>query len=509
VPDTPDRDFKERELEILRLLSAGLTDRAIATRLHLAADTVRWYNKQLYLRLGVSSRGDAVQRARQLGLLQPSERATPRAPVERSPIRYVNNAGVSIAYQVVGNGPVDLVFIPGFVSHLELSWEDPGYAMFFDTLGRHARVLVFDKRGVGLSDRAQGASTIAQTISDARAVMRAAGSRRAFVSGTSEGGAAAVLLASMFPDEVRGLVLIASTPMVTRHGAAPSWAHPRAEYAQRMARIVESWGEPWTIERFAPTQVGNAPFEAWWTRALRSASSPASVKLTMQQAMQVDIRPLLPQVRTRTLVVHRVDDVITRIGAGRYLATRMPNATIVELPGADHLFFVQGQPIAQAIVRFVSEPSAEPEVDSWLAIILQAEGPGARLTDDVRRLLEAMDARHIRPGATGWMACFDAPNRAIHCAERLRAPGRGWSGAMALHVGACRTSDGAPMGTASAISQRLVDLAAAGEILLSSTLRDILSGSDLPMRARAIDGGDDDAPPMTVWELLPSRESAP
>jgi pimeloyl-ACP methyl ester carboxylesterase/DNA-binding CsgD family transcriptional regulator len=507
VSETPDGELTERQEEILRLLASGLTDRAIASRLQLSVETVRWYNKQLYVRLGVSSRGDAVQRANALGLLRGVHADVDRAPVERSLIRYVQNAGASIAYQIVGSGPVDLVFIPGFVSHLELSWDEPGYAAFFESLGRHARVLIFDKRGVGLSDRTQGASTIEQTISDARAVMRAAGSRRAFVSGTSEGGAAAVLLASMFPEEVRGLVLIASTPMVARHGAEPAWAHPRTEYEQRIARIVESWGDPWTVERFAPSQVGNATFERWWTRALRSSSSPASVRLTMQQAMQVDIRPLLPQVRARTLVVHRTDDAITRIGAGRYFATRLPNATIVELTGADHLFFVQGQAIAQAMVRFLSEPSAEPEIDTWLAIMLQCAGPGSLLTDEQRQLIEAMDARHIRTSASGWVASFDAPNRAIRCAERLRALGRGRCGAMALHVGACRTNDGTPLGTASAISLRLVNAAAPGEILLSSTLRDILAGSDLDMRARAIDGGDADSPPMTVWELLPS--SAP
>ena len=239
----PTLDLKERELEILRLLADRLTDRAIAGRLDLSVETVRWYNKQIYAKLGVASRTEAALHARSLGLLDTPVVAVDRAPTERSAIRYATNDGVSIAYQVVGSGPVDLLFIPGFVSHLEVSWEDPGYTAFFEALGRRARVIIFDKRGAGLSDRSQGASTIEQTISDARAVLRAVGSRRAFVSGTSEGGAAAVLLAATYPEEVRGLVLIASTPMIARHGVEPAWGPIRRPTYAR-AEIRDPDGNP-------------------------------------------------------------------------------------------------------------------------------------------------------------------------------------------------------------------------------------------------------------------------
>lgn len=497
----PSSERKEREREILRLLAEGLTDRAIAGRLHLSTETVRWYDKQIYAKLGVTSRDEAARRALALGLLDPPAQTADRAPVERTPIRYASNEGVSIAYQVVGNGPVDLLFIPGFVSHLEISWEDPGYTAFFETLGRRARVIIFDKRGAGLSDRSHGASTIEQTISDARAVLRDAGSRRAFVSGTSEGGAAAILLASTYPEQVRGLVLIATTPMIARHGAEPVWATPRADFERNMQRIVQAWGETATIARFAPSQVGNPEFESWWTRALRSASSPASVRLTMEQAMQVDIRPLLSQVPARTLVIHRTGDAVANVGAGRYIASRMPNATLVELPGSDHLFFVDPLPIANSRLRFLAEPVADPRVDTWIAIVLRSSGPGALLTDEKRRLLEAMNARHLRTTEAGWFALFDAPNRALRCAEQLRALGRGQNGAMALHVGACRTIDGVPVGAAHDIARRLLASAEPGEILVSGTLRDILAGSEVELVARSIDGGDGDSPPMTVWQL--------
>jgi hypothetical protein len=221
----------------------------------------------------------------------------------------------------------------------------------------------------------------------------------------------------------------------------------------------------------------------------------------MQQSMQVDIRALLPQVRTRTLVVHRRDDPVANVGAGRYLAARLPNASLVELPGADHLYFVDPLPIAQSVVRFLAEPELTPPIDSWVAIVLQADGVGAALDAETRGILGAMEARFIHVTATGWAASFEAPNRALRCAERLRALGRGRCGRMALHVGACRTTDGLPIGSAHDVARRLLAMAEPGEVLITGTLRDILAGSDVDLVARAIDAGDASSPPATIWQL--------
>jgi len=499
MPSIP--ELKEREREILALLAEGKTARAIGARLNLAAETVRWYNKQIYGKLGVSSREDAVRRGTALGLIGASLANLAQSPVERSPIRYVDNDGVSIAYQVIGRGPVDLLFMTGFVSHIEAGWEDPGYTEFFEALGRHARVVTFDKRGVGLSDRVHGASTIENTISDARSVMQAAGSTRAFVSGTSETGAAAVLMASMHPEHVQGLILIAATPMPARHGTEPEWARPWDLFEQRIAAIKATWGEPWAIEGLAPSRRGDTAFEAWWARTLRAASSPSSVELIMKQAMQVDIRAILPQVRHRTLVIHRTGDRSVSIGAGHYLAERLPNARLVELPGDDHIYFVDGLPIVNAITRFIAEPDKDPEIDTWVAIVLHMAGPSATIDDEKKRILDAMQPRAIRTTPHGWVAMFDAPNRAMRCAERLRALGRGRVGGMALHVGACRSSDGAPLGGAHEIAVRLVESAQPGEILVSGTLRDILAGSPVRLTPRSLDGGDAFTSPATVWRL--------
>jgi pimeloyl-ACP methyl ester carboxylesterase/DNA-binding CsgD family transcriptional regulator len=493
--------FKPREREILVLLAEGRSPKAIGARLNISVETVRWYLKGIYRTLEVSSREEAVQRAIAMGLTGVD--ASPRGAVARSPIRYVLNEGVSIAYQVIGQGPIDLLFIAGFVSHLEASWEDPGYTAFFEELGRHARVIAFDKRGVGLSDRSHGASSIDDTMSDARAVLRAVGSSRAIVSGTSESGAAAVLLASMHPDLVRGLILIGATAMPARHGAEPAWARSWDAFEQTIVAIRNTWGEPWAIERLAPSRHGDPAFAAWWGRTLRAASSPASVELILRQTMSVDIRALLPQVPARTLVIHRVGDRSVDVGAGQYLAERMPNARLVELPGDDHVYFVEGLPIARAMLQFMAEPDVDPGVDTWVAIVLHMAGSGAQLDDEKRHILDAMAPRAVRTTPQGWVAMFDAPNRALRSALRLRDLGRGRVGGMALHVGACRTSDGAPVGGAHEIAHRLVQSAAPGEILVSSTLRDLLAGAPIALVPRSVDGGDAFNSPATVWRMEP------
>ena len=498
MPD--DVTLKPREREILQQMARGATNRMIAARLNLSEQTVRWYAKQSFTKLGVSTRQDAVARASALGLLGRGEHAvTP--PVLRAPVRYVANDGVSIAYQVIGSGPVDLLFMPGFVSHLEMSWEEPECAAFYDALGREARVIVFDKRGIGLSDRHRGVATLEDTIGDALAVLQAVGATRAFVSGSSESGAAAILLASMHPAMVRGLVLIGTTPLPARHGDEPAWAVPVSVFEQRVALIQARWGEPWALERFAPSRAGNPAFEAWWSRALRSAASPASAALIMQRAMQVDVRTLVRHVHTPTLILHRTEDLIVNVGAARYLAEQMPNATLIELPGADHLYFVDPEPVVAAMARFMAKPDVEAQSDTWVAIILHAHGARAVLDPQTRSLLKACEARHVTTTADGWTALFDAPNRAIRCAQALAALGPERAGGMALHVGASRISDGAPAGTAPEVARRLAAIAEPAEILVTATLRDILAGVPVSMVARGVDDGDAGAPAMTVWQL--------
>ncbi len=450
---TPPSDaWKPRELEILRLLEQGLTNNEIGVRLHLAPDTVRWYNKQIFAKLEVNSRAQAVRRAAELGV-----GVAPTARPARPPVQYAANGDVHLAYQVLGEGPVDLLFIHGFLSHLEMAWDNPEFAEFFEALSRSVRVILFDKRGVGLSDRPASAPTLEETIADARCVLAAAGSTRAFVMGTSEGGAAAVLLAALHPEQVLGLILYAATATVVQRHGEPAWADPEAQFERMVARLPGAWGGPWAVDNFAPLRAPEEAFRAWWARLLRAAASPTAVQAVLNNVRAVDIRPLLPQVRARTLVLHKTHDRIVNVEAGRYLAAQLPNATWVELAGHDHIYFVDSAALVAAVLAFCRAPVAEAPAESRLAIILCARTAG------------------------GTVALFDSPTRAIEAAQRRRAEG----GGVSLHVGECRIVNGEPHGPALIVARAAAAVAAPGEIVVTRTLHDILAGTGLAFVARA------------------------
>lgn len=493
-----------RELEIVRGLAEGLTNRVIADRLGLAIETVRWYNKRLFERLGVSTRAEAAVRARALGLLD-HETARERPTVAWSPIAFVNRDGCTIAYQIVGSGPIDVLFVHGFLSHLEVALDQPEYVSFFETLAQHARVVIFDKRGTGLSDRSTGAPSVEETIADMRAVLDAIGVRRAVIVGTSEGGAAAVLFASMHRARTHALVLIAATARVARLGAAPTWSQPMALLEASIVNWRNQWGQATALDRFAPSREHDPAFRVWWARALRTASSPASIRAVIEAAARVDIRAMLGEVPVRTLVVHRTHDLIVPVEAGRYLATKLPNARWVELPGADHIYFVDGHEILREIIPFIGAASSGEGIasppESWLAIMMQMSGTGALLTDDTRALLAQHSARSLHEFDGGWTVLFESSDRALACARAFAARGRGRTGAIGLHVGECRVDNGRPQAAARAVLDRLTRDAPAGEIALSTTLYDIVNGVPLSVTPRIGSSAHQEAGAVDAWVL--------
>ena len=483
---TDKTNWKTRELEILQLLAQGLTNNEIATRLHLSQETIRWYNKQIYEKLGAGNRTQAVQRALEQNLLQGHERGDSSQKPQRSPVRYVSNHGIHIAYQIIGDGPVDLLFIHGFLSNLEIAWENDEYTDFFEQLAKFARVILFDKRGMGLSDRVQGAPSLEDTLSDAMCVLDAAGSNRTFVMGTSEGGAAAVLLAASYPERVRGLILYSSTPKLVKTNGEPTWASDEVTFANSIEQIQKQWGGPWAIQNFAPSRAQNEKFRAWWAKVLRSSTSPSEASAVLRALREIDIRPLLPQIRTRTLVIHKTYDRMLTVEAGRYFATHMPNAKLVELPGEDHFFFVDSTPIIAAIGQFCSETS-ESSPDTMIGIVLYLHVPNVRQKE--KTIQAELKQGHVKGffflenEAT---AVFDSPSRAIDCALKLLEVIKNDALRISLHVGECNCADGKPSPLVTNAARRAAQFAPLGKILLTQTLRDILAGSGVVFDLRQI-----------------------
>jgi pimeloyl-ACP methyl ester carboxylesterase len=277
------------------------------------------------------------------------------APIAVPRISYARSGEVNIAYQVVGSGPLDIVFVMGWVSHLEYFWNEPTFASFLTRLSSMARLILFDKRGTGLSDPVPISElpTLDQRMTDVQAVMDAAGSRRAVLMGVSEGGPLCALFAATHPESTAGLVMIGSYARRLRAPDYP-WG-PTAEERDRFCQtIIRDWGGPVGIEERAPSRALDPDFREWWAAYLRMGSSPgAAVALTRMNA-EVDIRGILPSIRVPSLVIHRTGDRLLQIEEGRYLAQHIPGATLAELPGDDHLPFVGDQlSVLSAIDQFL------------------------------------------------------------------------------------------------------------------------------------------------------------
>ncbi len=495
--------LKARELEILQLLAQGLTNNEIAARLHLSQETVRWYNKQIFEKLDVGNRTQAVRRASELNLLQGPERSVTPNKVEKSPVRYISNDGVHIAYQIIGDGPVDLLFIHGFISNLEIAWEDAEYTSFFEQLGQFARVILFDKRGTGLSDRIQGAPSLENTIDDAICVLNAAGSNRTFVMGTSEGGAAAVLLASSYPERVHGLILYASTPKLVQTDGEPAWADNVEQFETSIERIQQEWGGPWAIQNFAPSRAQDETFRAWWAKVLRSSTSPSEASAVLRALRDIDIRPLLPQVRARTLVIHKTHDRILTVETGRYFAAHLPNAQWVELSGADHFFFVDSGQIIKAVSQFCREKPSESFADTWIGILLYLHLPDTSKHEKaIHSELKAQRAKGIFFAAGEATATFDSPSRAIQCALKLRDLIKDASLRISLHVGECNVEDGKPSPSVMEAARRAAEFTPQGKILVTQTLRDILAGSGVVFDLRQIHVDKQKSESVSLYTLM-------
>jgi pimeloyl-ACP methyl ester carboxylesterase/DNA-binding winged helix-turn-helix (wHTH) protein len=414
-------------------------------------------------------------------------------------VSYAHSGQVNIAYQVIGNGPIDLVFVMGWVSHLEYFWNEPLFARFLTRLSSMARLILFDKRGTGLSDPVPVSElpSLDTRLDDVRAVMEAAGSRRAVLMGVSEGGPLCSLFAATYPEKTEALVMIGSYARRMWDSDYP-WGTTPEERDRFCQTIIDDWGGPVGLDERAPSMADDAAFRAWWSAYLRMGASPgAAVALTRMNA-EIDIRDVLPSIRVPTLVLHRTGDRLLKVEEGRYLASRIPGATFVELPGVDHLPFVGDQEaLLSALEEFLlrMETRRPPTASLATAIGVVTEGAAADV-DLLRRLFDRecqfFRGRPVPSPAEQFAATFDGPGRAVQCAMSVMTLARQSriAARAGVHIGEfdVNSSDTPLVAAAMAIAT------AAGlhEVNASRTVTDLLAGSGCACDDRgqvAIDGG--------------------
>jgi pimeloyl-ACP methyl ester carboxylesterase len=418
------------------------------------------------------------------------------APVP--PTRYARSGDVNIAYQVVGDGPLDLVFVMGWVSHLEYFWTEPSFARFLRRLSSFSRLILFDKRGTGLSDRVplDGLPTLEQRMDDVRAVMDAAGTKRAALCGVSEGGAMAAMFAATYPERTAGLVMIGSYARRIRDASYP-WGPTEIQREEFLDEIRQHWGGPVGLEERAPSMADDAKFRRWWAAYLRTAASPGAAVALTRMNSEADIRSVLPAIRVPTLVVHRTGDRCLKVEEGRYLASHIPGARFIELRGEDHLPFVGDQDaILDEVQEFLTGVRQSPRAEPVLATILSAAfealpgepGPAPlawqRLRDHIDRELEWARGRDFSLSAHALLASFDGPARAVRCASAIahHASRLGIRVKAGVHIGECEFTGGNIRGAVVEASRRMAQLAGDAEILVSATVRDLVAGSGIRFR---------------------------
>jgi pimeloyl-ACP methyl ester carboxylesterase len=424
----------------------------------------------------------------------------------RPATRYAKSGDVSVAYQVVGDGPIDVVLVLGFATHLELQWESPALASFLERIASFSRLILFDKRGMGLSDPVAGAPTLEQRIDDVRVVMDAAGSERAALFGISEGGPMSVLFAATHPERVEALVLHGAMGRTTEAPDYP-WAAP-ADALRESARefIAPYWGvdAEALVELFAPSFAADPDALEFTARMERSAASPSMIQQIFDMFLDIDVRAVLPTIHTPTLVTHRHGDRAVNRRAGRELAARIPGAKYVELPGIDHLPWAgDAEAVLGEIEEFLTGARSTPEPDRVLATVMFTDIVGSteratQLGDSrwrellsshhaaLRRDLARFRGHEVKTLGDGFLATFDGPARAIRCGQAITASARdaGLEVRIGLHSGEVEVMDHDVGGVAVHIAARIGALAGAGEVLVSSTVKDLVAGSGIGFEDR-------------------------
>ena len=420
--------------------------------------------------------------------------------------RYARSGEHSIAYQVVGDGTLDLVYMPGFASHLEVFWEQPAYSRFLHRLASFSRLIMIDRLGTGLSDRlpTDKTSTLEQRMDDIQAVMDAVGSERAALLGWSEGVMPCATFAATYPERATALVMYGGMPRILEADDY-ELGIPEEMYDEWVDTIQDLWGHSGAALRFwAPTVAEDPEPQRWFQRFTRLAASPGAAAALFRSIKQTDIRDVLPTIGVPTLIIHRTEDALVQVEHSRYMAEHIPDARLVEFPGEDHLWWFGDQDvIVDEVQEFLTGARSAPQHDRVLATVMFTDIVGsteraAKLGDRRwRELLESHEAvvrrelaRHrgteVKTTGDGFLATFDGPARAISCARAIAEAVRplGIEIRAGLHTGECEVMNGDVGGIAVHTGARVSAEAGPNEVLVSSTVKDLVAGSGIEFEDR-------------------------
>jgi pimeloyl-ACP methyl ester carboxylesterase len=427
------------------------------------------------------------------------------APIET---HYAKSSDVSIAYQVIGGGALDVVFVMGWLSHLDWFWQEPGFARFLRRLASFSRLIVFDKRGTGLSDRVDehNLPTLETRMDDVRAVMDACGSKRAALFGISEGGPMCALFAATYPQRTAALMTFGTYVKSIRAPDYP-WGRTQEEYAALRQAISAGWGSgPVGLETRVPSRMQDERFKQWWTRYLVRSATPKTVLALNAMNSQIDVRAALPVISAPSLIMHRTDDRCLPIGGSRYMAEHIRGAKFVEYPGDDHLPWTSdAESVLNEIEEFLTGTKHVEEPDRVLATVMFADivestqraaaigdrawtGELQQFYGLARRQLERFRGREIDTAGDGYFATFDGPARAVRCAQALtkEVSQLGLAIRTGLHTGEVEIIGDKVGGIAVHIGARVASHAGPGEVVVSNTVKDLVAGSGLQFEDRGV-----------------------
>lgn len=417
--------------------------------------------------------------------------------------RYAKSGDVNIAYQVVGDGPRDLILVPGWMSNIEVFWDEPAVARFLRRLASFSRLILFDKRGTGLSDRLGNLPDMETRMDDLRAVMDAVGSERAALCGYSEGGVMCALFAATYPTRTTALITIGSYARQKPDTDYP-WGRTQEQQEQFLDGIQKGWGGPVGLDLRAPSVAHDDRVRQWWARFLRMSASPAAALALTRMNYDIDVRHVLSAIHVPSLLLHAVGDMVVDVHASRYMAERIPGAKFVELPTTDHLpWGADADAILDEIEEFLTGERHGPEPDRILATILFTDIVGstdraAELGDKawrdllerfygvVRREWPRFRGKEVGTAGDGVLATFDGPARGVRCARSIADAvlPLGVTVRTGLHTGECEVIDDNVGGIAVHTAARVATLAKPGEVLVSHTVKDLVAGSGIRFESR-------------------------